>query len=323
MGVAAQTQPRALPVYLSRLPMESTRALRADLFDPASLAALGRIEIVARWVVDGFMAGLHRSPRKGFSVEFADYRPYQPGDDLRYIDWKIAARSDRWVVRQYEEETNLRATIVLDVSRSMAWSGAPERLTKLEYAERLSAALALLLLRQRDAVGLVRFDDRIRSAIPPRSRHGQWRRVIAALEEPGEGRASSAPNALQQAARLISRRGLIVLISDLLMDVPDVERAMRTLRAIGHDVVVLHILDPDERDLPAAGEALFVDPESELSVPASVADVRAAYQNTVVEVIDEWRSVLGAAGVSYEVVSTDAPFGVPLRRAFAVRQQLP
>jgi uncharacterized protein (DUF58 family) len=303
--------------------MESTRALRADLFDPASLAALGRIEIVARWVVDGFMAGLHRSPRKGFSVEFADYRPYQPGDDLRYIDWKNAARSDRWVVRQYEEETNLRATIVLDVSRSMAWSGAPERLTKLEYAERLSAALALLLLRQRDAVGLVRFDDRIRSAVPPRSRHGQWRRVIAALEEPGEGRESSAPNALQQAARLISRRGLIVLISDLLMDLPDVERAMRTLRAIGHDVVVLHILDPDERDLPATGEALFVDPESELSVPASVADVRAAYRNTVVEVIDEWRGVLGAAGVSYEVVSTDAPFGVPLRRAFAVRQQLP
>jgi uncharacterized protein (DUF58 family) len=205
----------------------------------------------------------------------------------------------------------------------MAWSGAPERLTKLEYAERLSAALALLLLRQRDAVGLVRFDDRIRSAVPPRSRHGQWRRVIAALEEPGEGRESSAPNALQQAARLISRRGLIVLISDLLMDLPDVERAMRTLRAIGHDVVVLHILDPDERDLPATGEALFVDPESELSVPASVADVRAAYRNTVVEVIDEWRGVLGAAGVSYEVVSTDAPFGVPLRRAFAVRQQLP
>jgi uncharacterized protein (DUF58 family) len=304
--------------------MESTRALRADLFDPASLAALGRIEIVARWVVDGFMAGLHRSPRKGFSVEFADYRPYQPGDDLRYIDWKIAARSDRWVVRQYEEETNLRATIVLDVSRSMAWSGAPdERLTKLEYAERLSAALALLLLRQRDAVGLIRFDDRIRSAVPPRARQGQWRRVIAALEEPGEGRASSAPAALEQAARLISRRGLIVLISDLLMDMPDVERAMRTLRAIGHDVTVLHILDPAERDLPAAGEALFVDPESELSVPASVADVRAAYQNTVVEVIDEWRSVLGAAGVSYETISTDAPFGVPLRRAFAVRQQLP
>src|SRR5690349_1684461 len=162
---AAQRTPSRLPFPPL---MESTRALRADLFDPASLAALRRIEVVARWVVDAFMAGLHRSPRKGFSVEFADYRPYQPGDDLRYIDWKIAARSDRWVVRQYEEETNLRATVVLDVSRSMAWSGAQDRLTKLEYAERLSAALALLLLRQRDAVGLIRFDDRIRSAVPPR-----------------------------------------------------------------------------------------------------------------------------------------------------------
>src|SRR3954462_7035905 len=119
--------------------MESARALRADLFDPASLAALGRIEIVARWIVDGFMSGLHRSPRKGFSVEFAEYRAYQSGDDPRYVDWKIAARSDRWVVRQYEEETNLRSTIVLDVSKSMEWSGTrmagdaagAERLTKL------------------------------------------------------------------------------------------------------------------------------------------------------------------------------------------------
>src|SRR5215213_2219042 len=148
--------------------MESTRAPRADLFDPAALSALGHFEIVARWIVDGFLSGLHRSPRKGFSVEFADFRPYQPGDDLRYVDWKIAARADRWVVKQFEEETNLRATLVLDVSRSMAWSGASlggrsgaaaaGRLTKLAYAERLVAALSLLFLRQRDAVGLVRFD---------------------------------------------------------------------------------------------------------------------------------------------------------------------
>jgi uncharacterized protein (DUF58 family) len=314
--------------------MESVRAQRADLFDPAALAALGRIVIVARWIVDGFLTGLHRSPRKGFSVEFAEYRPYQPGDDLRYVDWKIAARSDRWVVRQYEEETNLRSTIVLDVSRSMAWSGAqmrglsreagdPSRLTKLAYAERLTAALALLLLRQRDAVGLVRFDDKIRSAVPPRARNGQWRRVVAALEEPGTGRASSAPDALAQAARLINRRGLIVLISDLLMDVPDVERAMRGLRAAGHDVTVLHIMDPAERELPSSGEALFVDPETDLTVPASIADVRAAYKNTVDEVIAEWRAMFGSLGISYEIVPTDAPFGVPLRRAFAERQQLP
>src|SRR5947208_5926177 len=121
--------------------MESTRALRADLFDPASLAALGRIEIVARWIVDGFMTGLHRSPRKGFSVEFAEFRAYQPGDDPRYVDWKIAARSDRWVVRQYEEETNLRSTIVLDVSKSMDWRGGGRagRPTQATYAPQLTA----------------------------------------------------------------------------------------------------------------------------------------------------------------------------------------
>ena len=269
------------------------------------------------------MAGLHRSPRKGFSVEFAEYRPYQPGDDLRYIDWKIVGRTDRWVVRQYEEETNLRASIVLDVSRSMDWTGAETRLTKLGYSERVAAALALLLLRQRDAVGLVRFDDRIRTAIPPRARTGQWRRVIAGLADPGTGRASSAPEALHQAARLINRRGLIVLISDLLMDLPEVERALRALRAAGHDITVLHMMDPAERDLPASGEALFVDPETSLSVPASVADVRAAYRNTVDEVIGEWRGMLGGLGAGYEVIMTDAPFGVPLRRAFAARQQLP
>jgi uncharacterized protein (DUF58 family) len=308
-------------------------AARADLHDPASLAALGHVEIVARWIVDGFLAGLHRSPRKGFSVEFADYRPYQPGDDLRYVDWKIAARSDRWVVRQYEEETNLRATLVLDVSRSMAWSGAqlrplgsaaaPSRLTKLAYAEILTASLALLLLRQRDAVGLVRFDERIRSAVPPRARTGHWRRILAALEEPGAGLASSAPEALTQAARLINRRGMIVLVSDLLMEQADVERAMRGLRAMGHDVTVLHVMDPDELTLGGTGEALFEDPETELRVPASVSDVRAAYRSTVEEVIAEWRDVLAATGVSYELVVTDQSFGVPLRRAFAARQRLP
>lgn len=309
------------------------RADRADLHDPASLAALGHVEIVARWIVDGFLAGLHRSPRKGFSVEFADYRAYQAGDDLRFVDWKIAARSDRWVIRQYEEETNLRATIVLDVSRSMAWSGAqlrplgttgvPARLTKLAYAEILTASLALLLLRQRDAVGLVRFDDRVRTAVPPRARTGHWRRVLAALEEPGAGLASSAPEALTQAARLINRRGMIVLISDLLMDQAEIERAMKALRAIGHDLSVLHIMDPEERFLGGTGEALFVDPESSLQVPASVADVRAAYRATVDEVITEWRELLTANGVSYEVIVTNESFGVPLRRAFAARQRLP
>jgi uncharacterized protein (DUF58 family) len=303
--------------------MEIARASRADLLDPATVAALGHLELVARWVVDGFLTGLHRSPRKGFSVEFAEHRPYQPGDELRYVDWKIAARSNRWVVKQFEEETNLRATLVLDVSRSMAWSGSPARLTKLAYAERLTAALALLFLRQRDAVGLVRFDDSIRTSLPPRVRTGQWRRLVAALDDPGSGRASRAPDALEQAGRLISRRGMVVLISDLLMDTDDVLRHVRSLRHAGHHVTVLHIMDPAELELPFGSDAIFVDPETALEVPAAVAEVRAAYRKTVDEAIQEWRSMLASSSSVYETVSTDAPFGIPLRRAFAVRQRLP
>ena len=189
---------------------------RADLVDPSMLASIGGLEIIARWVVEGFITGLHRSPRRGFSVEFAEHRPYQPGDDLRYLDWRIAARADRWVVKQFEEETNLRATIVLDVSRSMAWSGGSTtaagtpRLTKLAYAEQLVAALSLLFLRQRDAVGLIRFDDHVRTVVPPRARHGQWRRLLSSLAERGAGTASKAGAALASAARLVRRAGMVI-----------------------------------------------------------------------------------------------------------------
>ncbi len=303
--------------------MDTGRTARADLLDPAALAALGRLEVVARWIVEGFLTGLHRSPRKGFSVEFAEHRAYRLGDEPRHIDWRIAARVDRWVVKQYEEETNLRCTLVLDVSRSMAWTGAPERLTKLAYAERLAAALALLLLRQRDAVGLIRFDDRVRSSIPPRVRSGHWRRLVTALDDPGGGRESLAREGLEQAGRLIPRRGLVVLISDLLMDPEDVLRTVRVLRAAGHHVTILHVMDPAERALPVATDAIFVDPESEVAIPTTAADVRAAYQATVNAALAEWREAFASAGAVYELVSTDAPFGVPLRRAFQARQRLP
>ena len=325
-SASGRTRGAAPPAATRRSPppaMNASRnANRADLFDPKTLAALGHIEIVARWVVDGFISGLHRSPRKGFSVEFAEYRPYQPGDDLRYLDWKIAARADRWVVKQFEEETNLRATIVLDVSRSMDWSGSPARLTKLAYGEQVAAAIALLLLRQRDAVGLVRFDSEVRTVLPPRARTGQWRRLVAALDDPGAGAASYAADALARAARLVGRPGMVILISDLLMDVPEVESALRALRAAGHDVTVLHLMDPGERDLDLAGEAVFVDPETGLEVPATVADVRDAYRATVDAAIEEWRRRLARAGAVYETLSTDAPFGVPLRLAFSARQHV-
>jgi uncharacterized protein (DUF58 family) len=297
---------------------------RADLIDPASLAALGRIEIVARWVVEGFLTGLHRSPKKGFSVEFAEHRAYQPGDDLRFLDWKVVARADKWLIKQFEEETNLKATIVLDVSRSMAWTGAPGRLTKLAYAERVAAAIAWLLLRQRDGVGLIRFDDEVRTVIPPRGRSVQWRRIIGALEDPGSGKGSDAPGAIFAAARLIRRPGMVVILSDLLVDEEEMVKAVSVLRAVGHDVTVFHVLDPAERDLAIAkSEAELIDTETSQSLLAMLSEVREAYRQTVQVAIGEWRDRLAASGTAYEVVLTDQPFGVALRRAFAARQHLP
>lgn len=296
---------------------------RADLIDPASLASLGRIEIVARWVVDGFLSGLHRSPKKGFSVEFAEFRPYMPGDDLRFIDWRVVARSDKWMIKQFEEETNTRAALVLDVSKSMDWSGSPERLTKHEYAEQVIAAIALLLIRQRDAVGLVRYDDKLRTVLPARARTMQWRRIVRALEEEGAGSDSKMAEGIQQAASLIRRPGLVIVVSDLLVDPERMESAVRVARAAGHQVTVLHVMDPSEMELDARGEAIFYDPESTLEVTATVSDVRQAYSATVLHAIEEWRLRFAAVGAGYEVVRTDSPFGVPLRKAFAARQRLP
>ncbi|MGQ0647898.1 MAG: DUF58 domain-containing protein [Gemmatimonadaceae bacterium] len=287
------------------------------------MASLGRMEIVARWVVEGFLQGLHRSPRKGFSVEFAEYRGYQPGDDLRYIDWKVVARADKWMIKQIEEETNLRAALVLDVSKSMDWKGVVARLTKLEYAEQIVASVSLLLLRQKDAVGLVRYDDRLRTVISPKARIVHWRRIINALAEPGAGGDSKMGAALFQAGRMVSRPGIVILVSDLLVDQEDTLSGLKAVRAGGHDVTVLHIMDRSERELDVAPEAIFADTEGPLQVSATASEVREAYRRTVDHAIQEWRDRLGALGVSYEVVFTDEPFGVPLRKAFAARQRLP
>ncbi len=299
------------------------QSVRADLMDPQTLAALGRLEVISRWIVDGLLAGLHRSPKKGFSVEFAEHRSYQPGDDLRFMDWKVAARADKWLIKQYEEETNVRSTVVVDVSKSMDWRSRPDLLTKLAYAERLAAALTLLLIRQRDAVGLIRFDDQLRSVVPPKSRTVQWKRILTALADPGAGKGSDAAGALSQAGKLIKRRGIVILISDLLLDAQEIDDTVHALRAQGHDVTVLHIMDPAEKKFDMqAGESLFVDPEKGDSLAVTPADVRDLYQATVGEAMDEWRARFAAAGAFYEPIMTDQPFGVPLRRAFAARQRL-
>jgi uncharacterized protein (DUF58 family) len=272
---------------------------RLDLLDPHEVSGLGGIELVAEGVVEGFLSGLHRSPYRGFSVEFAEHRPYQPGDELRYLDWKVVGRRDRLYVKQYEEETNLRATIVLDVSRSMAWSGDPERrLSKFDYATRLAAALALVLLRQRDATGLIGFDDEVRCAIAPRARPGQWHLLVRALLDLAPGGGTAAEQALGRVTGLLRRRGLVVFISDLL------------------------VMDPGELDLDAAGEARFVDPETGEGVVASPRDLRRDYRATVERVVTAWRRSLRTGGIAYHHVSTATPFGHALRRAAEGRARL-
>jgi uncharacterized protein (DUF58 family) len=287
---------------------------RLDLLDPTEVARLGGLEIVAQGVVEGFLSGLHRSPFRGFSVEFTEHRAYQPGDEPRYLDWRILARSDRLFVKQFEEETNLRAMILLDASRSMSWRGAPGRLTKREYAQRLAAALGLILLRQRDATGLITFDDAVREVVPPRVKSGQWRRLLHGIVALPEGRGTAAEAALRQVTSLLVRRGLVVLISDLLLDRDLALVALRFLRHRGHQVVVLHLMDPAERVLSGPPEVRFRDPESDQSLVVRPRELARAYRDAVQHEISAWRSACRRHGIAYHDVTTDEPFGRVLRR---------
>lgn len=286
---------------------------RFDLLDPAEVSRLGGIEIVAAGVVEGFLSGLHRSPFRGFSVEFTEHRPYQPGDEPRYLDWKILARADRLFVKQFEEETNLRAMLLVDASRSMAWRGAPERLTKRAYADRLAAALALVLLRQRDATGLVTFDEAVRQAIPARVKTGQWGRLVRGLLDTPDGRGTAAAAALRRLTSLLVRRGLVVLISDLLFDRDLALTALRYLRHRGHQVIVYHVMDPAEVELGGPPEVRFRDLESPASVVVRPRELARAYGETVRREIAAWRTTCRRHGIAYHHVTTDLPFGMALR----------
>ena len=287
---------------------------RPDLLDPADVSQLGGLEIVAAGVVEGFLSGLHRSPFRGFSVEFTEHRAYQPGDELRYLDWRILGRTDRPFVKQFEQETNLRAMVLVDVSRSMAWAGAPGRLTKRAYADRLAAALALILLRQRDATGLVTFDDAVRQVVPARVKSGQWTRVVRALLDTPDGQGTVAHDALRRVTSLLARRGLVVLLSDLLFERELALTALRYLRHRGHQVVVLHLMDPAELDLAGPPEVRYRDLESAGSVVVRPRELARAYGETVRREIAAWRSACRRHSIAYHHVTTDQPFGVTLRQ---------
>ncbi len=295
---------------------------RTDLLDPYEVAQLGGIELVARGVVEGFLAGQHRSPFRGFSVEFAEHRPYQPGDELRYLDWRMLARSDRLFVKQYEEETNLRSMIVLDVSRSMDWSGAERRLTKLEYAKRLVAAISLVLLRQRDATGLIAFDDEVRTVVRARARSRHWWTLLHAIVRLETGHGTAAEPALRRVTDLLRRRGLVIFVSDLLLERDLALLTLQYLRHRGHQVVVFHVMDPGELRLEGPPEARFEDPETGSSLVARPRELRAVYEETVRGQIAAWRAACRGGGIEYHHVLTDTPFGFILRRATARRPQL-
>ncbi|MGH7515336.1 MAG: DUF58 domain-containing protein [Gemmatimonadales bacterium] len=291
---------------------------RLDLLDPFEVSKLGGLEVITEGVVEGFLSGLHRSPRRGFSVEFAEHRMYQPGDELRYVDWKILGRNDRLYVKQFEEETNLRAMVVCDASRSMAWTGSPDTvLPKLGYAQRLIAALSLILLRQRDATGLITFDDDVRTVLPPRARLSHWRHLLATLGDLEAGLGTAAEPALRRVVNQLRRRGLVVFVSDLLLDRDLALKALRFLRHRGHQVLVLHLMDPGEVTLAGPAEARFEDPESRAAVVLRPRDWAGAYRETVRAVIHDWRLSCRRHGIGYHRVTTDTPYGIVLREALA------
>jgi len=253
-------------------------ALSRDLrfLDPAVIARLGSMELKARTVVEGFLSGLHRSPYKGFSVEFAEYRQYLPGDDLSTLDWKVYARSDRYYVKKFEEETNLECQLLLDVSASMTYRGGAA-MSKIDYGSVLAASLAYLMNRQRDATGLIEFDERITNRLPASARPGHVHSIMLALEKVTPGRKSDVGRPLHQLAEALGKRSLAVVISDLLDDPERVVRGLRHLRFRGTDVIVFQVLDPHEIHFPFRGAARFTDVESDDVVTADPARVREGY----------------------------------------------
>src|ERR1700752_4400799 len=216
-----------------------------QFLDPMVVAQLGTLELKARTIVEGTLSGLHRSPFKGFSVEFAEYRQYIPGDDLSTIDWKVYARSDRYYVKKFEEETNLDCHLMLDVSGSMGY-GSHHALTKFEYGACLAASLAYLMNRQRDAVGLTAFDEEIVAMLPASSRPGHLRSPLVTLDRLTTAHETNVAKPLHQLADTLTKRGLVVLISDLVVDTAEIIRGLKHFQFRGIDVIVFHVLDPDE-----------------------------------------------------------------------------
>jgi uncharacterized protein (DUF58 family) len=298
--------------------MQSTGRERQFL-DPAVVARLGTLELKARTIVEGFLTGLHRSPFKGFSVEFAEYRQYIPGDDLSTIDWKVYARSDRHYVKKFEEETNLDCHVMLDVSGSMGYGS--RGITKYEYGQCLAASLGYLMNRQRDAVGLTAFDERIVTMLPASARPGHLRAMLITLDRLRLGQQTNVSKPLHQLADSLTKRGMVVLISDLLDDPERVVRGLKHFQYRGTDVIVFHVLDPDETAFPFERATRFEDLESGDEVMAVPAVVREHYLKSIGALIDRYKRELGACGIDYHLLSTSEPLELALMAYLSTRER--
>ena len=294
-----------------------TRPRELRFLDPAILARLGTLELKARTVVEGFLSGLHRSPFKGFSVEFAEYRQYMHGDDLSSIDWKVYARTDRYYVKKFEEETNLNCYLLLDVSASMGYGS--KGVTKLEYASMLAGSLAYLMQRQRDAVGLATFDDAIVSMLPPSARPSHLRSLLVTLDRMAPGKQTNVARPLHQLADGIAKRGLVILISDLIDEPERVIEGLRHFRFRGTDVVVFHVMDRSELTFPFTRASRFRDLEGGDELMAVPSVVREQYLGELNRTIDRYKRELGAAGIDYRLLDTSEPLELALMSYLSTR----
>ncbi len=289
-----------------------------ELIDPKALVKLGRLELIARQVVEGFISGKHRSPYKGFSVEFAEHREYTPGDDLRDLDWRVYARSDRYYVKQYEEETNLRAYLLLDASGSMKYAG--QSVAKFRYAQFVAATLAHLMLRQQDAVGLVTFDHDMRRYIPPRSKPSHLHVLLEEMEATEPGRETSLATVLHHVADRIRRRGLVVLLSDCFDDVDALVSGLHHFRHRKHEVIVFHVMAREEVTFPFRSWSQFrslEDPSTRIMLDPG--GVREEYLRRVSAYLAELKRRCGEMEIDYVQLDTSQPFDDALVRYLAFR----
>lgn len=277
----------------------------ATPIDPAALMRIQSLELRARVVVEGLWKGMHRSPYHGFSVEFSEYRAYVPGDDPRYMDWKVAARSDRYFIKKYEDETNLRCQLVIDHSQSMRFGSAG--FSKADYAATLAATLATFLMKQGDAAGLTTFADGIEEHLPARNRPGHLRRLITELERPAKASGTSLEVSIGQLAELLRKRGMICLVSDLLAPVEFLEKQLGLLGAMGHDVVLFHVMDRAEIDFTLTHAGHYRDLETGAEVFIDPAQARADYLTRLQNHRTRVRQSCERHGVEYHWCPTDEP----------------